>query len=79
MGGGFQTPMNVHFSSASDNWPTPDGFADQFGPFDLDPCADHDNHKAPTYFTKDDDELDITVNRTFLQEQARAILQQVNP
>lgn len=53
--------MSVHFSSASDNWATPQAFfdkcAERFGPFDLDVCADHLNHKAPRYFTQADDGL----------------------
>ena len=31
--------------------------ADEFGPFDLDPAASHDNHKAPRYLTREDDGL----------------------
>lgn len=53
--------MSVHFSSASDNWPTPQAFFDsvsiELGPFDLDPCASPDNAKAPRFFTKEDDGL----------------------
>ncbi|NDG26419.1 MAG: adenine methyltransferase, partial [Proteobacteria bacterium] len=34
---------NVHFSSKSDNWATPDDFFDmiveKYGPFDVDVCA----------------------------------------
>lgn len=47
-------------SSRSDDWPTdPKVYArldDEFG-FTLDPCASHDNHKAPRYFTRDDNGL----------------------
>ena len=43
------------FSSASDNWGTPQEFFDglnaEFG-FTLDPCADELNHKCEKYFTK---------------------------
>lgn len=52
---------NVHFSSASCEWSTPQDFFDkcqkEFGPFLLDPCATHANAKAPHYYTKDDDGL----------------------
>lgn len=51
----------VHFSSATDNHATPaDYFAKvqaEFGPFDLDPCADSANAKALSFFTKEDDGL----------------------
>lgn len=53
--------MKVHFSSASDDWPTPQAFFDkcnaEYGPFDLDACASVENHKAPRYFTQADDGL----------------------
>ena len=47
--------VNVHFSSASDDWATPQDFFDkcsaEFGPFDLDVCAGADNHKCARYFS----------------------------
>lgn len=52
--------MNVHFSSATDNWSTPQDFYDNLNSifdFTLDPCASDDNHKAPKYFTEADDGL----------------------
>ena len=53
--------QSVHFSSASDNWATPQDFFDkcsaEFGPFDLDACASEENHKAPHYFTVADNGL----------------------
>lgn len=49
--------MSVHFSSATDEWSTPEGFAERYGPFDLDPCATPDNAKAPAWFAKEDDGL----------------------
>lgn len=53
--------LAVHFSSATDNWATPQDFfdsvADRFGPFDLDVCADDENAKCSVYFTKADDGL----------------------
>lgn len=52
---------SVHFSSATDDWPTPQDFFDQvakeFGPFDLDPCASAENAKAPKFYTQADDGL----------------------
>jgi hypothetical protein len=45
--------LAVSISSATGEWPTPQWLVDQlgagFGPFDLDPAASHDNHKAPVY------------------------------
>jgi phage N-6-adenine-methyltransferase len=45
--------MSVHFSSASDNWATPQYFFDQldreFG-FNLDVCASAENAKTARYF-----------------------------
>lgn len=50
-----------HFSSASDNWATPQDFFDKmnsrFGPFELDVCASKENAKCPRYFTSDDNGL----------------------
>ena len=48
------------FSSNKDNWATPQDFFDNLNRefrFDLDPCADAENHKCKTYFTKEDDGL----------------------
>lgn len=54
----------VHFSSASDNHATPaDYFAKieaEFGPFDLDPCADYSNAKGTRFFTKEDNGLSLS-------------------
>lgn len=51
----------VHFSSATDEWSTPNGFfigvEQEFGPFDLDPCATAENARAPKYYTRADDGL----------------------
>lgn len=48
-------------SSNSDEWYTPEAFfkrcEQEVGWFDLDPCATHENHKAPNYFTEEDDGL----------------------
>jgi phage N-6-adenine-methyltransferase len=50
----------VHFSSASDNWETPQwlfDYLDKEFNFSLDVCADSDNHKCPAWFTKNIDGL----------------------
>lgn len=48
------------FSSATDEWATPQDFFDalnaEFG-FTLDPCATHENAKCARYFTVEDDGL----------------------
>lgn len=53
--------MNVHFSSATDEWPTPTDFflqvQKEFGAFTLDPCCTPESAKAPEFFTKEDDGL----------------------
>jgi DNA N-6-adenine-methyltransferase (Dam). len=47
--------IEVHFSSETDEWPTPQDFFDrlneEFG-FELDVCATPENAKCPHYFTK---------------------------
>lgn len=47
--------LAVHFSSKTDEWPTPQEFFDrlneEFG-FELDVCAIPENAKCPHYFTK---------------------------
>ena len=48
------------FSSATDNWETPQDIFDRFNNvfhFTLDPCADSKNAKCDLYFTKEDDGL----------------------
>ena len=52
--------MNVHFSSVTDQWETPQDFFDTLNAefdFNLDPCADRSNHKCEAYFTKEQDGL----------------------
>ena len=53
--------MNVHFSSATELWSTPQEFFDQqnslYGPFEIDVCADKTNAKCPVFFDKDADGL----------------------
>lgn len=45
----------------SDEWETPsevvEPLAQEFGPFDLDPCAREENAKAPFYWSREDDGL----------------------
>ena len=52
--------MNVHFSSKSNEWGTPqdlfDRLNDEFA-FTLDPCASKENHKCDKYYTIEDDGL----------------------
>ncbi len=51
---------NIHFSSKTDLWSTPQDFYDLLNAefnFTLDPCATHENHKCKKYFTKEDDGL----------------------
>jgi len=59
------------FSSATPEWATPQELynaLDAEFSFELDPCATHDNHKAPKYYTKEDDGLaqDWGKLRTFI-------------
>ena len=52
--------LDVHFSSRTDNWATPQVFFDRLNSefnFTLDPCADEYNAKCPKYLTKEDDGL----------------------
>lgn len=52
--------MNVLFSSASEEWGTPQDLFDELNSvynFTLDPSASDYNHKCEKYFTKDDDGL----------------------
>lgn len=51
----------VHFSSASDEWATPQPLFDElnrlFGGFTLDPCATPQNAKCSRFFTREDNGL----------------------
>jgi len=54
-------PNSVHFSSARDNWETPQDFFEELSKefkFTLDVCAEKHNAKCKNYFTKKDDALD---------------------
>lgn len=51
---------DVMFSSATDNWSTPQDFFDKLNDefhFTLDVCADETNHKCEYYYTKEVDGL----------------------
>ena len=51
---------DLMFSSKTDEWETPDEFFEKLNNefcFDLDPCANHENHKCKKYFTKKEDGL----------------------
>ena len=51
---------DVMFSSATDNWSTPQDFFDNLNDefhFTLDVCADETNHKCEHYYTKEIDGL----------------------
>lgn len=52
---------SVHFSSKSDDWPTPRDFYDKMnalhGPFGTDVCASEANAKCPHFYTLADDGL----------------------
>ena len=52
--------MSIHFSSASNEWATPQDFFNKLNEefnFTLDPCATHENHKCAKYYTQEDDGL----------------------
>ena len=52
--------MSVHYSSLTDQWPTPQALFDELDGefhFTLDPCADASNAKCAKFYTKDDDGL----------------------
>jgi len=51
------------FTSTTDEWSTPQDFFDRLDKefhFELDVCANHENHKCAKYFTKADDGLSMT-------------------
>lgn len=52
--------MNIHFSSKTEEWATPQSFFDKLNEefrFDLDPCATVENAKCAKFFTKEEDGL----------------------
>ncbi len=54
---------NVHFSSVTDEWSTPQELFDAltwvYGEFSLDPCATVSNAKCQRFFTRKDDGLSL--------------------
>lgn len=54
----------VHFSTASDDWSTPQDFFNkmsfQYGPFDLDVCASFENAKCEKFYDQSTDGLTQT-------------------
>lgn len=51
---------DLMFSSKTDQWSTPQALFDELDKefhFDLDPCADDENHKCSVYFTKEQNGL----------------------
>lgn len=51
---------NIHFSSATNEWATPQDFFDRLNKqfnFTLDPCATPENAKCEKFFTEEDDGL----------------------
>lgn len=51
---------DLMFASATDNWETPKALFDELDRefhFDLDPCADVQNHKCERYFTAEENGL----------------------
>lgn len=53
--------MNVHFSSATEMWATPQEFFDKYNElynFDTDVCASPENAKCEQYFTEQDNGLE---------------------
>jgi site-specific DNA-methyltransferase (adenine-specific) len=56
-----RSALSVHFSSASDEWETPQALFDElswiFGGFTLDPCATTANAKCGRFFTRAEDGL----------------------
>lgn len=52
--------MDVHFSQNTDKWETPQWLFDKLNRifnFDLDVCANEENHKCERYFTEEDNGL----------------------
>lgn len=55
-----QRSLAVHFSSRSDEWPTPQWLFEELHRefnFDLDPCSTHANAKCHRHFTREEDGL----------------------
>lgn len=59
--------MNVHFSSQTNEWATPQNFFDELNKefnFNLDVCANTENHKCPMWFSKEEDGLSKDWNKS---------------
>lgn len=57
---------NIHFSSKSNEWSTPQDFFDELNKefnFDLDVCASKENTKCKKYYNKDEDGLNRNWNK----------------
>jgi len=55
--------MNIHFSSKTDEWYTPQDFYEELNTefaFTLDPCANKENAKCKKYFTREDNGLALS-------------------
>ena len=56
-----RSDLSVHFSSASNEWETPQALFDElawiYGGFTLDPCATRQNAKCERFFTREQDGL----------------------
>lgn len=62
----MQKIMNVHFSSNSNEWSTPQDFFDELNKefnFDLDVCASKENAKCKKYYNKQEDGLNRNWNK----------------
>lgn len=56
-----KTKDNIHFSSKTDLWSTPQDFYEKYNKiynFKLDPCSTHENTKCENHFTIDDNGLE---------------------
>lgn len=54
--------MNIHFSSKTEEWATPQAFFDDLNEeflFNLDPCATKENTKCKDYYTKGQNGLEL--------------------
>ena len=57
--------MNIHFSSKTNEWSTPQSFFDELNKefkFTLDPCATKESAKCEKFYTKEDDGLSKSWN-----------------
>jgi len=58
---GKKKDLSVHFSSATDDWPTPNDFFQscnlKYGPFTTDVCASKENAKCDKFYTIEDSGL----------------------